>query len=144
MNHPPWGFLSRRECLCAAETLAVLLSFVSAYNLPLNAADQTEYQGQRANAQTRQGPKYRPGEVIVRFRPGVPGEARSAAHAAVRGHVKKQLHIIPGLQLVEIPEGMTVEEAVAKYRKNPNVLRAYPNYFEEIQVTPDDPEFLYQ
>jgi hypothetical protein len=28
------------------------------------------------------GPKYKPGEVMVRFRPGVPGKAKAAAHGA--------------------------------------------------------------
>ncbi len=89
-------------------------------------------------------PKYRPGEVLVRFRPGVAKEAKAAAHAAVRGQVIRQYRIVPGLQHVRLPEGMTVEQAVARYQKNPSILHAHPNYLRELRVIPNDPDFAQQ
>ena len=90
------------------------------------------------------GPKCKPGEVLVRFRPGVPGRAKAAAHAAVRAQVLRNYRIVPGLQHVRLPKGMSVEEAVARYQRDLNVLHAHPNYIVKEYDIPDDPQFALQ
>jgi thermitase len=86
-------------------------------------------------------PNYVPGEVMVRFRPGVRGEAIAEPHAVVKGQVLRRFHIVPGLEQVRLPKGMSVEEAVARYQRNPNVLHVHPSYILKEAEIPNDPQF---
>ena len=43
-----------------------------------------------------------------------------------------------------LPQGGSVEEAVAKLRKDPNVEFAYPNYIRKVCGTPNDPQYSQQ
>lgn len=85
--------------------------------------------------------KYRPGEVLVRFRAGTPQWAVQAAHAAVGGRVAKSWGSVDGLQLVRLPAGLTAREAIRKYRSDSNVLYVEPNYVVHALATPNDPMF---
>jgi len=91
--------------------------------------------------------EYVQGEVLVRFKP----EARkddvvmpavaAATHSKIGATVSREFKGVPGLQLVELPEGVTVPDAVAKYGQNPAVLYAEPNYIRHTDVIPNDPYF---
>ncbi len=48
---------------------------------------------------------------------------------------------VPGLRIVHLGQGVTVADAVADYRSDPNVLYAEPNYRVSVQQIPDDPQF---
>ncbi|MGH9782900.1 MAG: S8 family serine peptidase, partial [Terriglobia bacterium] len=89
----------------------------------------------------RRGPKYVPDEVLVRFRPGVPKSWRGIAHAAVQGQVKREYGSIEGLELVKLPPGLSVSEAIDRYRRQAEVLYAEPNYPIYPTATPNDPSF---
>ncbi|HWP59715.1 MAG TPA: S8 family peptidase, partial [Candidatus Acidoferrales bacterium] len=78
-------------------------------------------------------------EVLVRFRDGAAERARLNAHARVAAKRVKQFAIVKGLERVKIPRGMTVEEAMRLYRRDPNVLYAEPNYIAKVQGVPNDP-----
>ncbi len=89
------------------------------------------------------GPKYMPGEVMVRFRPGmrgVPGDA----HGQMKAQVVKHFKSTPPLDLVRLPKGMSVEEALTRYSHNPNVSYALPNYLYQTNAIPDDTNFSSQ
>jgi len=49
-----------------------------------------------------------------------------------------------GMQVVRIPDNMSVEEAVARYEDDPDVLYAEPNYIVTIASTPSDSDYSYQ
>jgi len=97
-------------------------------------------------------PQYAPGEVLVKFKSNVSaswptleaekaGVARESARAGVRAEHKKSFSSIK-VHLIKITDkGMTVEEAVARLRSNPNVEYAEPNYTYQIDSIPDDPRF---
>jgi subtilisin family serine protease len=88
---------------------------------------------------------YKPGEVLVRFRASTPLSQRFQAHAAVNGSVVKTFSSVPSLDHVRLPAGVTVERAIAEYRKQPGVLYAEPNYiYQASQLTPNDPQFPLQ
>ncbi|MGH9789400.1 MAG: S8 family serine peptidase [Candidatus Acidiferrales bacterium] len=86
-------------------------------------------------------PAYKPDEVLVRFKPGVPKPAMEAAHGAVRAQLLRSYTSAPRLQLVRLPAGIKVREALRAYRSNPDVLYAQPNYIHRAQVMPNDPQF---
>ena len=72
--------------------------------------------------------KYKPNEVLVRFRKGVSESAVGAAHASIGAEVVKTYRGVENLQLVRLPANISVEEAIRRYRQNPDVLYAQPNY----------------
>ncbi len=90
-----------------------------------------------------QGPRFVPGQVLVKFKPTVQNQlidATVAAYSSIK--VKK----IPRLEVYQlrIPENITVEEMVYALNQNPDVEYAEPNFIVRITVTPNDPLFEYQ
>jgi len=96
------------------------------------------------------GRKYAGGEVIVRYNSGTMKNA-AALNAYAAGMDKKMgaevirdfsRQNLPGMELVAIPSTMTVDDAVARYKSDPNVLYAEPNYLYTYDAfIPDDPHF---
>ncbi|MFQ5664115.1 MAG: S8 family serine peptidase [Terriglobia bacterium] len=91
--------------------------------------------------EARQSPKFVPNELLVKFRPGIPPSWMGISHAAVKAEVVKTFAVVKNLQLVRLPAGMEVEEAIARYQQHPEVLYAEPNYMLHADVTPNDPRF---
>jgi len=72
------------------------------------------------------------GQIVVTFAPSANANARAAAHRVARG---RQLNEIPGrgVALVAVPDGDEAD-AIARYRRNPNVVAAEPNYIRHVPV----------
>ena len=89
-------------------------------------------------------------EVLVRFKPAarkddmVMPDVAAATHSKIGATVVREFKEVPGLQLVKLPEGVTVPDAVAMYGQNPAVLYAEPNYIRHEDVIPNDPLFNLQ
>ncbi len=104
---------------------------------------------------TAQGPKdlveqapFVPGEVLVRFKPGVAVTAQMQAHAGISPGIRVLERfdgIVLGLQRVQLPSNLEVFAAIRLYQRNPDVLYAEPNYIwqkaQQVLVTPGDPSF---
>jgi subtilisin family serine protease len=75
---------------------------------------------------------YDPSRLIVRFRTGAPVDRLPGTAAA------RVLSADLNLQLLDVPPGLTVAEAASRYRANPNVLYAEPDYIVQIDTTPND------
>jgi subtilisin family serine protease/subtilase family serine protease len=84
----------------------------------------------RPSAQTVSAGPFVTGEILVKFKPGANANARGDAHRAAgatpqaeiaRTHVQ-QVRVRPGEELA----------AIARYRRNPNVLSAEPNFVRHI------------
>ncbi len=89
---------------------------------------------------------YANGEVIVCFgdTKGPLTEAvYSAAHATIGAEMIGSLAAFgkPEIQLVRLPDGMPVPDAVAYYEADPAVQYAEPNYEVSISAVPDDPDY---
>lgn len=107
------------------------------------AQTQNSAGSQLSPAQTQvAGQKYAPGRVLVRFRPYAGGQVMAAVHAQTGAKVARTFRQIEGLQLVELPPGMRVSDAVQRYRENPDVLYAEPDFVVRVMVTPDDPLYI--
>ncbi len=84
------------------------------------------------------------GELVVRFRAGVPAAARGDALEAREARAMRGLGL-PGLTLVRLPRGASVRAAAAAFERDPRVLYAEPNYLHRLlEVPPNDPFFLQQ
>src|SRR5437870_3780744 len=87
------------------------------------------------------GARYAPGELLVKFRGTSSHATRTAAEGALRARV---LHAFssPGLEQLELPPGVGVEEAAARLRLDPSVEYAEPNYEIRAAAVPSDSLFM--
>jgi subtilisin family serine protease len=83
------------------------------------------------------------GEVIVRFRPQATRSRTTATHRGLRATVSRRL-AGGRAELVRLPAGVSVAEAVEAYRRNPDVEYAEPNRIVHLAVEPSDPLFQYE
>ena len=98
----------------------------------------------RENGRTflRRGPasgagkvSHHPSRLIVKFRPGKAAALLPGSPGA-RAFVRQ-----PGLFLVQVPPGVTVEEAVRRYAQRPDVLYAEPDSIVSANADPNDPRW---
>ena len=103
--------------------------------------------GRSGNQPQKEQDEYAPGELIVRFKPSAVSDEKSRAQVTSRAHravgatVKKEYSRkgMAGTQVVKLPPGKSVEEAIAEYQADPAVLSATPNYKISLLAIPDDP-----
>jgi subtilisin family serine protease len=81
-----------------------------------------------------------PGEVIVRFKPGLGFESRQGILRAESARLDKRLGL-PGAGLVKLPPGESVAAAVNAFERHADVLYAQPNYVYHAAAIPSDPFF---
>lgn len=94
-------------------------------------------------------PLYAPDSIIVQFQPGVAEVASLMEVTAERVHARQRTFLrhdfsedgFVGLQVVDLPEDLSVSEAVEAYRQDPAVLYAEPNYYCYPDKIPDDLDF---
>jgi subtilisin family serine protease len=116
------------------------ISFVAMFLLALLAFDVRPGSQYAAQPQP-QIPEYVSDEIIVKFRDGVDEYQKDLARFRVSGTRKKVFKVIRGLEIMKLSRGMSVEEAIALYRQDPNVLYAEPNYILRTTLTPNDTRF---
>ena len=112
--------------------MSVLLAFTMSWTSPPGAA------GEPAAARADLA---HPSRLLVRFRPGIARTDRQAVHrtAGAKG-VLKEFRVVPGLQLVEMPEDGS-SATLATYQSQPEVLYAEPDYCIWTTELPTDPDF---
>ncbi|MHC4574804.1 MAG: S8 family serine peptidase, partial [Planctomycetota bacterium] len=71
---------------------------------------------------------YRPGELLVRFAPRADGKQRAKAEkdavlaSIAGGAIKHSYQLVPGLTVVKLPEGQTVQEALKRFNAKGEIL----------------------
>src|SRR5688500_11064427 len=98
----------------------VILLLLAAYG---GGAQAAEAGGKRTKA--HQGaplPPHVAGEVIVRFREGVPELNKSSVRSRVSARQLRAFRILDGLEHHRLAPNVSVDEAIAKYREDPDVL----------------------
>jgi hypothetical protein len=88
------------------------------------------------------------GELLVRFAPQEDIFESEVARANIlmstlgSASIKQEYSIVPGLCLIRLPEGMTVEEGIRALSGSDDVLYVEPNYeVKALSVIPNDPLF---
>jgi subtilisin family serine protease len=79
-----------------------------------------------------------PGQILVRWKPGLKASLRANAMAPLGATLMASYDI--GVELVRV-DGVAVEEAVARLAQDPRVEYAEPDYIWSIDRTPDDPRY---
>jgi len=86
---------------------------------------------------TTEGPKWAPGEILVKFLPGTSGAVIEAVNGR-HGTAVISTSRFAGFKRLRIPPGKTVPEMVEIYKRNPNVEYAEPNFIATTMMTPND------
>ncbi|MCK4644614.1 MAG: S8 family serine peptidase [Candidatus Aminicenantes bacterium] len=86
------------------------------------------------------GQRYVPGEIIVKFKPGVDQSIITNINS-MNNAVAFYTSRAAGFKRLKIPHGRSVSEMVGRYRKNPRVEYAEPNYILSAHWVPDDPYY---
>ncbi len=88
---------------------------------------------------------YKEGELLVKFKSNVPATYSTAKHQSVGSSLVRRLNIVPNLEYVRLPQGLSVQEAIVKYMSDPGVEFAEPNYIRRVaSVIPNDTYFRNQ
>jgi subtilisin family serine protease len=91
-------------------------------------------------------PNYVADEVIVRYRDGVEESQKDLARFRVFGNRKKVFKTVRGLEVIKLPQNLSVQEAIDLYEQD-QTSHAEPNYIihltakPELTATPNDPSF---
>jgi serine protease len=72
--------------------------------------------------------RYVQGEVLVKFKSDISATSLQKVHRAVGATVIKNYTLVPNLERVRLPQGMSVRDAVTQYMSDPDVEYAEPNY----------------
>ncbi|MEW6570044.1 MAG: S8 family serine peptidase [Nitrospirota bacterium] len=89
-----------------------------------------------------EGAKYKEGELLVKFKSGVVSATSLKAHKSIGASLIKRFRIVPNLEHIKLPEGLSVKDAVVKYMSDPDVEYAEPNYIRRIaSIIPNDTFF---
>src|SRR4030042_565482 len=76
-----------------------------------------------------------PGEVLIRFSPGLDSAQRAEKMASMGVSHKREISDI-GVQLVKLPPGLSVEQALARFNRLPGIDFVEPNYILHIAFDP--------
>jgi subtilisin family serine protease len=83
---------------------------------------------------------YVEGELLVRFKKNLPLQQIASAHNQLGAHIIKEFPLTHW-QRVQLPEGMSVDEAVSLYKNFDSVEEAQPNFIYSMLATPNDPRY---
>src|SRR4029453_4060253 len=112
--------------------VAVLLALAALACAALVAA-----QGAPAASATAE---YAPGELIVRFKPGLRTTAQASIVASEGASLERRL-AAQASAVVRLPEGTSVPDAVRSFELRADVAGAQPNFVYRAQVIPNDLRF---
>ena len=126
---------ARRRSAIAVAAMAVV-AMVNAW--PAQAAGAAPPAGM--SAVQGPAPEFVPGELLVRFRPGVGAARRAAVRADGDARLRRSLSL-PGLELLRLAPGEPVRAAAAEFEGDPDVLYAEPNFLYKLDAVPNDPRF---
>lgn len=95
--------------------------------------------GDYAFAQKPSG-QFVPDELLVKFRKDAKPEAAVKAHSHIGARVLEDLGGF-GWQRIKLPAAASVDDAVKRYEKFPEVEFVQPNYYYQLLNTPNDPQY---
>jgi subtilisin family serine protease len=130
----------------SSRPLSLGLIFLLTGSVPIfadspQAHDQIRVRRNNSIVERVAGPKYHPTRLLVRYKPGTSPEKMHAVHEGIGAKVLRELRLVRGLQLVQLSGGVSIQQALAHYRKDASVLYAEPDYILHIVGAPNDPDF---
>jgi subtilisin family serine protease len=86
--------------------------------------------------------QYVEGQLLVKFDTKTAKASIAAAHAEVGATEMRSFGNVEGLSLVKLQPGVSVDEALERYRKRPDVKYVSRDYVRRLAAVPNDPRFL--
>ena len=86
--------------------------------------------------------RYRPDRVLVLPKSTASPAQRSALHEKLGARLLRRLNHSGDLEVVKLPAGLSVTDAVARYRSDPLVAAVEPDYIVHATLAPNDPGYL--
>jgi subtilisin family serine protease len=83
-------------------------------------------------------PEHVSDEIMVKFRDGIDAPIPAKVHSRTGARIKKEFKRLKNLQLVTVPQNISLKQALRTYLQDSNVEYAEPNYIVHAAVTPDD------
>lgn len=87
-------------------------------------------------------PAYRSDRILIQPKPGISHAILARFHTAQKVGVRQEFEGIGGLQVVQVPQGVTVQDLISRYQKSGLVAFAEPDYEIHAALTPNDPKYL--
>ena len=84
--------------------------------------------------------RYAPGELVVKYRPGTSPTTRTEVRQDL-GATVESTSVVKGRELLDLPSGVSVQNALEAANSLPEVLYAEPNYAISNAASPNDPMF---
>ena len=109
---------------------------------PITSPDNPEFSSRRIVGKLGQL-KYVPGVIVVKFREGLTVRDVRETAKSLGGRILRSSRF-SDFELIEIPETMTVPQAVELFSRQPDVVYAEPNYYRYSTLIPSDPYYSYQ
>jgi subtilisin family serine protease len=85
------------------------------------------------------GENYVAGELLVKFKTETAQRNSDSIHERIGARVIKEFSD-SGWQHVSLPEGLSVSDAIRRYKEEPGVAEAQPNFVYRINLMPNDPQ----
>ncbi|UCD56167.1 MAG: S8 family serine peptidase [Candidatus Hydrogenedentota bacterium] len=120
----------------------IIAAFLALFFLVFSGAERDTSEAATATSRITaciDTPLYKEGELLVQMRPEAGPGASLRAHSMVGAMVKKNLG--QGIELVELPPGMSVMEGIGLYQGNPEVSCVEPNALRAVKLEPNDPYY---
>ena len=137
--------LGRALCTALAATFATVGAVQAQDDAPWTSPHPLKLSGARALAMVAAADRdlpYVPGEVLVRFKPGMTRTAQQRALRAVRSQPQvDDLRWIHDIAVLRDTREADATVLAAQLREQPEVLSAEPNLLHRLQATPNDPSF---
>ena len=80
-----------------------------------------------------------PGEVLIKFRPGLARDQHDRARGDIGARTRRRFH--SGAEHWMLPQGLTTARAIDRLARNPNVEYVEPNYVVSAFRSPNDPYY---
>jgi subtilisin family serine protease len=80
------------------------------------------------------------GEVLVKFKDKADSSLIARTNALVGANLVETLGDLNWMR-VKLPDGLTVEAAIAEYKKSGEIEAVQPNFYYQLATTPNDPQY---
>ncbi len=90
------------------------------------------------HGKSRENGHFKEDELLVRFKAGFRSHSADNLH---KKHGSEKIKEFPALYMhhLKLKKGMRIEDAIERYRADPSVEYAEPNYLVSVQTMPNDP-----
>ncbi|PWR71064.1 S8 family serine peptidase [Methanospirillum stamsii] len=136
------------KILLTGMRIILICGIIALFTIPVTVAMPALPPGIPSSEQ-EEGTGYMPGFLLIKSsNSGINqnSDALTSAHATINAEIVRDFSAegVKGLQLVALPDTISVEEAVSYYQNIPGVLYAEPDYYRESSLVPNDPDFWRQ